>query len=163
MPAVYSVNLTMSLGVHSRILHSFSRVTNVTFLFFFSVSSVLLSMPLLRSWYWVISLFCIVSHNGLKSIISVTTLYPVNLSDSAQSIALSFNYRVSDFKIILWRYAQYAIMVARKNETVQDGMVMVECTFYCTPALTDIQPRTHFFSVSRCYVQRIVICCGWSG
>ena len=22
---------------------------------------------------------------------------------------------------------------------------MVECTFYCTPALIDIQPRTYFF------------------
>lgn len=82
------MNLTMSLGVQSRILHSFSSVTNVTFLFFFSVSSVLWSIPLLRSRYWVIFLFCIVSHSGLKSIISVTTLHPGNLSDGAQSITL---------------------------------------------------------------------------
>lgn len=47
--AFQSVNFTISLGVQSKILHSFSIVKSVMFLFFLRESSVLLSMPLLSS------------------------------------------------------------------------------------------------------------------
>ena len=47
----FSMKRTMSFGVQSIIRQSFSSVSRVIFLFFFSVSSVLLSMPFFRRWY----------------------------------------------------------------------------------------------------------------
>lgn len=47
--AFQSVNFTISLGVQFNILHSFSIVKSVMFLFFLRESSVLLSMPLLSN------------------------------------------------------------------------------------------------------------------
>ncbi len=49
MTAFQSVNFTISLGLQSNILHSFSIVKSVIFLFFLRESSVLLSMLLLSS------------------------------------------------------------------------------------------------------------------
>ena len=56
------------LGVQSSITQIFSSVERVMLRFFFKVSRVLLSRPLLRSWYCEICLRCMVSQRGEKSI-----------------------------------------------------------------------------------------------
>ena len=56
------------LGVQSSITQIFSSVERVMLRFFFKVSRVLLSRPLLRSWYCEVCLRCMVSQRGAKSI-----------------------------------------------------------------------------------------------
>ena len=68
------MNCTTSFGVQSSITQIFSSVERVILRFFFRVSRVLLSSPLLRNWYYDIFLCCMVSQRGAKSIDSVTTL-----------------------------------------------------------------------------------------
>ncbi len=69
---LYSVNFTMSFGVQPMILHSFSKVSSVMFLFFFRESKVLLSIPAFRSLYWVMPRSSMVSHIGSKLIMVIT-------------------------------------------------------------------------------------------
>ena len=58
------MNATMSFGVHSMILQSFSTVKRVIFLFFFKLSNVLLSIPDFNNKYCDISFCLIVSQRG---------------------------------------------------------------------------------------------------
>lgn len=51
----HSVNSTISFGLQSRILHNFSTVSNVIVWFLFKEFSVLLSIPALNNWYWVVT------------------------------------------------------------------------------------------------------------
>lgn len=58
------MNATISFGVHSMILQSFSTFKRVIFLFFFKLSSVLLSIPDFNNKYCDISFRFIVSQSG---------------------------------------------------------------------------------------------------
>ena len=58
------LNSTISFGVNPMILHSFSTVISVTFLFFFKLSKVLLSIPDFNRKYCVIPLASMVFHSG---------------------------------------------------------------------------------------------------
>lgn len=58
-------NVTISLGVQSKIMHNFSSVSNVIFLLFFKLSKVRLSIPDFNNLYCEMPLNFMVSHNGL--------------------------------------------------------------------------------------------------
>ena len=58
-------NRTTSLGVQSKMVHIFSKVSSVILLPFFKVSKVLLSIPAFKRLYWEISLRRMVSHKGV--------------------------------------------------------------------------------------------------
>lgn len=99
-----------SFGVHAKMVQSFSKVNRVIFLFFLRLSSVLLSMPDLRSLYWEIPFFSIVFQSGSKLIMAINSF--------------EYNYKFKNLFIILCIYPQCDIvMLIIKNGDDQNGNI----------------------------------------